>query len=206
MQIQVTYAGDYSIGPKSEKRRKFEEDRQQSMKNFWFPKLDWMTNLKSLAIVKLGRIFNRNICVRSLLLEDLIRHIFRDGGCPDSLQHLWVHGFEIERNVHLTMNLWGTTPQAPPMKSFYVEGHSVYLEDEVELEHRIVEELGHILNITPDPRFDQLQHLAVINFCYKNEVDAVRPHLRSMKYARLTNVSFHDKVNSESNQLQNISP
>ena len=46
----------------------------------FFPHLEWMSNLRSLSLVKLGEFSNTSHewdrSVRSLLLEDLLEHIF----------------------------------------------------------------------------------------------------------------------------------
>jgi len=164
------------------------------VKETLFPRLEWMTNLKSLALIKLGptttqRAYAYKCTVRSLPLQDFLGHIFRDGGRPSSLQHLCVHQFDVfEMAFDMTRNLWGTTSEAPPMKSFCVDTSMVNLFDEVELEDRINNERDFILSITPDQRFDQLAHLAQIWF---NANDgAVRPCLRGLKYVQIHQSCF----------------
>lgn len=184
--VEVTYNGA-NFSRQGRKLNNFEEEMQLYVKNQFFPLLDWMANLKSLALVKLGRFTTNDECVYSRLLKDLLRHIFRDG-CLDSLQRFWVHQFVFNDSMARfgTENLWTTTPQDPPMKSFCVQCLPAWLANELQ-------ESNDVFSINPDQRFDQLEHLAVIFSDLGQDETTDQLVLRSLKYARVE-VNDNDQV------------
>ena len=154
-----------------------------------FPLLDWMTNLTSLVLTKLERklmycletLANRTI--NSQLLQDLLRHIFREGGCPSSLQRLWLHEFYCRSfglPIHLTMKLLRGTTGGLPMKSFYVQ------DDRVCLANNHAAMADSEVSIGLEQRLNQLEHVVLSSFGNSSEVDNPRPVVMPMlKYFRM---------------------
>ena len=75
-------------------------DASQIMRELFYPRLGWMTSLKSLIVTKLGPCsldsdeFSSTLgFFRSLMLEDLLSWLFSEERAPRSLQHLWIHLF-----------------------------------------------------------------------------------------------------------------
>lgn len=77
------------------------------------PHMGWMTSLKSLFLLKLGRFYNlEGIYVRSRLLDHLLQQMFSSGPLPISLVRLWV------REFYFSPGLAPVLAIAPSLKAF----------------------------------------------------------------------------------------
>lgn len=151
-----------------------------------FPLLDWMANLKSLSLIKLKRQLIKCLeiwdhFIRPLLLQDLLNHIFRDGGFPSSLQRLWIHQFYCDalgNSQLINKLLWGrATPEPLHMTSYYFQGDGLYLD----IHHEQSE------------RLNQLEHLVLYSFESSVEVNNPRQIiLPKLKYLRADSCEHPD--------------
>ncbi len=97
--VEITYTGESYIYPKAARFT----DVSQVIRELFYPRLGWMTSLKSLIVTKLGPCsfvpnnFSPNWgYYRSLMLEDLLSWLFSEERAPRSLQLLWIHLFLFE--------------------------------------------------------------------------------------------------------------
>lgn len=157
-----------------------------------FPHLNWMTNLRSLSLVKLGDFTTPfeewELPVRSHLLEALLRHLFNSP--RDSLHHLW-----IDFEVNNFPGIWETEKSAAgfPLKSFYARTNTVWLVDQSDPETRFRYE-EHF--ISRDQRYDYVEHLGeivVFPDVYTPETDRnLIPFLPNLKYVQLEDYAHND--------------
>lgn len=177
MTVEVTYSGrDHdSSGDREEDvaLSSAVKDIKNLVEKDFFEKMDWVVNLRSLILIKLGVFTNthpdhKNL-VRSLLLNQLLGLIFSESLKPVSIRRLWIQEYSATGAV---INSW--SPSLP------MTTHVLDEEDT----HGI--ELDWLVNNTPDERFKHLEHFAVIPI-----EDPLTNHPRgfphpNLKYARAT--------------------
>jgi len=196
--VEIAYTGDKFTRPDSEqyKLNTAEDKVLKMVQTDLFPHLDWMTNLRSLALVKLGDFTTPleewELPVRSHLLEALLRHLFRSPErSPDLLQHLYWIYFEVNNFP----GIWETEKSAAghPLKSFYALTNTVWLVDQNDPETRFRYE-EHF--ISRDQRFDYVEHLGEISVfpdVYTPETDRnLIRFLPNLKYVRLESYAHND--------------
>lgn len=95
LSVEITYTGaDYEY-PDYYPTDIF-DNAQQLCRREIYPRLSWMSSLKSLVLVKLGDFQTGNELiglVRSLMLDNLLSWLFNEEPVPSSLQHLWIQDF-----------------------------------------------------------------------------------------------------------------
>ena len=96
------------------------------VKKYFFPKLEWMANLKKLVLIKYGNFYSEDLSasIRSLLLDDLCVFIFQEGLAPSSLQCVWIKCFR------LTTSLFPFWLSSPSKRSYYDSENDIDLSDE----------------------------------------------------------------------------
>lgn len=79
-----------------------------------------MFNLKKLVLIKLGSVTDLlsddRYTVSSIALDELFSWLFTEARQPQSLQHLWVQGFELKKTPYLAF--WRT---ARSKKSYFLD-------------------------------------------------------------------------------------
>jgi len=165
---------------------------EKRVKNDLFPNLDWMINLKSLALInRMGDFLiipvegDTTGLVDSPLLDDLLKHVFNRRRSPGSLERIWIHRFLLDECV---FNLWWNAPSdtRPPLKSLYGEDNHIHLVRNIEREERIQGDENYIHFIhytTPYQRLEHVENLAQVMF---DGSTSVRPplFLPNLKYVR----------------------
>lgn len=151
-----------------------------------FPHMDWVVNLRSLVLIKLGSFTTLPAFyfkVRSLLLDELLNWIFSIRRLPLSLVRLWIQDFVSPSNG---INIGVTTL---PMTSYYVAEDDISDVgfSKVSIDPGELDWLCNGVVVTPDEHFDHLQHLAKFNFGISlDKVYHPRGYLKNLKYARGT--------------------
>lgn len=163
----------------------------EMVKSDLFPNLDWMINLKSLALINRTEDFlilpiegDTPGTVHSQLLNDLLKHVFHRQRSPGSLERIWIHRFLLDECV---FKLWWNAAHdtRPPLKSLYVEDNQIHLVTDIELEERMIDEhYDHIVHYTtPYQRLEQVEHLTQLMF--EGSTSVRRPLcLPNLKYVR----------------------
>jgi len=105
-----------------------EKEVQRMAKNDLFPKLEWMTNLKKLVLIKYGTFYNRPDylpSVKSLMLDDLCALSFREERAPSSsLESVFV------QNFYLATSLLPHWRNSPFKKTYYDTIHELDLSND----------------------------------------------------------------------------
>lgn len=205
--IEITYnSEDFERKPEDQidsydMLNREEEDVQKIVKKDLFPLLDWMSNLRSLALIKLGQFTTLPEdyhLVRPLLLEDLLQHVFSKEERPKSLQRLWVNEFVLHR---FCFHLLPPAPAGPdeshpaPLKSFFLPDSMLFFvnDQHFDPESRAEYERDHVHHITRDGLFDDAEHLDEITsfpdvVTDSNDLVTIGPpaFLPRLKYVRVT--------------------
>lgn len=171
--IEITYTGWY-WARRSRALLLLERVKEEVQQIFQL--LSWMTNLTSLALIKLGDSrtdhytldFDENIndclAVHSRLLEDLLQHVFAEERRPKSLQRLWIHNFYLCTRNSCYNLLSAAKPGQPPspLKSFYFSHREVYFVNEsIDLKRNFSDEFFRCMNhITRNGFYDDVEHFA----------------------------------------------
>ena len=144
--------------------------------------MDWVVNLRSLVLVKFGvftTIPDSNFKVHSLLLNQLLKWVFSKRRKPVSLRRLWIQDYVTTTAV---INILLTTL---PMMSYFVdEEKRVRFRSDVSDRRDMAWFVDYDILITPDERFDQLEHLATILVEKPIPTHPREYRLSNLKYAR----------------------
>lgn len=127
-----------------------EEGVQRMVKMDFFPKLEWMVNLKKLVLIKFGNFCSPDPSIRPLLLDDLISFIFQEERAPTSLQSVWVN------DIQLSTSLFSFWRNSAFKKMYYDSKQLIDLSDEANYQMVLgngdIEQLGEIIDL---PSLDQ---------------------------------------------------
>lgn len=171
--VEITYmADDVEFERKHPNLNQAEEQVEKIVRKNFFPKLEWMTNLKKLVLIKYGA-FSEPKPVRSLLLDDLCAFIFTEERAPSSLECVWVEDFQLASSL---FPHW----QKGPLKKSYTErreidGRYVYID------------LSEPDNYQMALNDESIEHLSGIDeFPSPNQRGAYpRPYLPNLKHFRV---------------------
>jgi len=140
----------------------------KTIKKTMFPKLEWMTNLKKLVLIKYGRF---SPAVRSLLLNNLCAFLFTEKRAPSSLECVWVEGF------HLAAPLFPHWLKSPLKKSYTeYDDRTVFID------------LSEARNYQMALNDESIEHLGgIVEFPSMNQrrEHHHRPYLPNLKRARV---------------------
>jgi len=122
-----------------------EEEVQRIVKEDLFLRLEWITNLKKLVLVKCGMFSNttiNTISVRSLLLDNLLSFFSTEASPSSSLHCLWIQDFLLYYSPQF-MSFLSTA--AHSLKSCFLSGVELRMTNDYEMgEYSNVEHLGGI--------------------------------------------------------------
>lgn len=169
--------GDFWLSPAEDEVKKTVEDD-------FLDNMDWVVNLRSLVLIKFGdftTIPDSDFKVHSLLLNQLLKWVFSKRRKPVSLRRLWIQDYVTTTAV---INILLTTL---PMTSYFVdEEKRVRFRSNIGDRRELSWFVEHDIVITPDDRFNQLEHIATI-LVEKPIPTHPREHrLPNLKYARVS--------------------
>jgi len=156
-----------------------EEEVQTMVKKDFFPKLEWMTNLKKLKLTKYGFFgTSQDISsIRSLLLDDLCAFVFSEERAPSSLQCVWVEDFQLRTSL---FPFWRNSPSK---KSYYDSGHT-----DIDLS-----EYGNYQMVLQDENIEHMGEVEVLPSLNQRGANP-QPYLPNLKYFR---VSAHEEEDQQ---------
>lgn len=179
-----------------ETRKKFERYLQ-------LPHFEWMFNLKKLVLIKLGSVTDLlsedRYTVSSLALDELFSCLFTEVRQPQSLQHLWVQGFELKNTPYLAF--WRT---ARSKKSYFLDVDNSE-EDRDEDDDRLYDKIENLAEnwtiaclgtIDFDDEFcstylPNLKHMHVLRYDYDNDYIQVISQLEIASIQKILSTFIH---------------